>query len=119
MDTHLKKLSREVERVEALAEELKMLSLNLTVANAKLRVRDSAFHTVNASMNEMLDLASFAHDEAAFAARKARGGELDGSDIERKPLELDPLLNKIRTLAEYIIRTVVTIKRGPGVDQKL
>jgi hypothetical protein len=119
MEAHLKKLSREVERVVALAEELKMLSLNLTVANAKLRVRDSAFHTVNASMSEMLDLASFAHDEAAFAIKKARGCKLDGSELERMPLDLDAVLDKISTLAEYIIRTVITMKRGPGVDQKL
>ncbi len=119
MEAHLEKLSREVERVEALAEELKMLSLNLTVANAKLRVRDSAFHTVNASMNEMLDLASAAHDAAAHAVRKARGEKLDDGEIEKMPIELDALLDKIKALAEDIIKTVVAMKRGPGVDYRL
>lgn len=119
MEAHLEELGKEVERVEALAEELKMLSLNLTVANAKLRVRDSAFYTVNASMNEMLDLASTAHDEATHAVRRARGEKLDSCEIEKRPMEIDALLDKIKSLAEYIIRTVVTLKRGPGVDQRL
>lgn len=119
MESRGEELARLAERVEKLAEELKLLSLNLTVANAKLRVKDTAFQAVNASMNEMLDNASIVYDEAALALKKARGADVESTKMERKPVELDAYLDRISGIAEYIIRTVVALKQGRGVDQRL
>ncbi|MCK4856983.1 MAG: hypothetical protein KAT58_03345 [candidate division Zixibacteria bacterium] len=118
MTTKEEEMKRLTGEVENLAEELKLLSLNLTVANAKLRVKDSAFQAVSSSMGELLDNASTVYDEATAVVKQARGEMVAGGDQGMIPRELDAALDRIKSTAEYIIRTVVATKQGRGVDKQ-
>ena len=90
----------------------------MTVANAKVRTKDSAFQAVSSSMGELLDDASAAYNESSSMLKKCRGQQDSDRNMDVKPKELDVYLDRIKNGAEYIIRTVVAIKQGRGVDQK-
>lgn len=111
-------IRRSLKQVETLADELKLVSLNLTVAHAKLRLKDDAFQTVSGSMREMLDTAATTSEKASQLAKRATGdlrAVEDGSDLG-DGLEL--ALDHIKELAERIILTVTSIKHGKGIDQR-
>lgn len=111
-------MSRSLREVTTLADELRLVSLNLTVAHAKLRLKDEAFQAVAAEMREMLDTAALTSEKADELKRRATGSTNsthDGSDLGDG---LDLALARIQELAEKIIVVVNTIKRGSSIDQR-
>jgi hypothetical protein len=104
--------------VATIVDEVKLLSLNLTIGNAKLRLTDNAFQSVASSVRELLDLANDSSAEAEVALKKARGEKLSDSDRRYTQKELDRSLEKIKRGAEHIIQSVVSIKKGQKINRQ-
>jgi hypothetical protein len=105
-----------IKLVEGLVDQLKLLNLNLTVANARLRLRDSAFRSVEQSFGDMLDMVADCCKQAEIGLARAKGDQQDGLDPIAPLLELDQSARKIKAFAEQIIETVVSLKRRERVD---
>jgi hypothetical protein len=112
-------MTKLIKRVERLADELRLSSLNLRVANAKLRCRDSAFRAVNRDVNELLDSAAAAQAATATVLERSKVEQVGERDKYAKPAELDVYLHRIKELAERIVQTVVAIKQGRRVDHNI
>ncbi len=111
-------LSTLIERVTLLADEIKLVNLNLTVANARLRLTDSAFQAVGGSFRQLIDTATDAHEAAELALKRARGTTLSDEEKHKIQRELDSNLERIQQAAESIINTVLAIKKGQRLDRR-
>ncbi|MFH2055538.1 MAG: hypothetical protein ABIJ61_06245 [bacterium] len=112
-------MQRSLKEVTTLADELRLVSLNLTVAHAKLRLTDEAFQAVNAQVREMLDTAARTSEKAEELKRRAAGATQATQDGSELGDGLEQSLDRIKELAEKIIVTVTAIKRGRSIDQRL
>jgi hypothetical protein len=106
-----------VDHVAEMVEEIKLMSLNLTIAHAKLRLNDSAFQTVGRSFQQLLDTAAASAEQATLAVKNARGQKLTDSERFISPTELDSSLEKIKSEAEQIIQTVLSIKKTQKINR--
>jgi flagellar biosynthesis chaperone FliJ len=95
------------------------MSLNLTVAHAKLRLNDSAFQTVGRSFQQLLDMAASSVEEATIALKNARGEKLTDDERFVGQTELDSSLEKIKKEAEHIIQTVLAIKKTQRINRQV
>ncbi len=108
-----------VDHVAEMVEEIKLMSLNLTVAHAKLRLNDSAFQTVGRSFQQLLDTASASVEEATIAVKNARGEKLTDDEKFVGQTELNSSLEKIKKEAEHIIQTVLAIKKTQRINRQV
>lgn len=111
-------LTKLITKVAELVDEIKLLSLNLTIGNAKLRLTDNAFQAVAGSFRELLDIAADGAEEAEVALKRARGDLLTSEEKRRSQKELDSSLDKIKKGAEHIIQTVISIKKGQKINRQ-
>ncbi len=107
-----------IERVELMVDEIKLVNLNLTIANARLRLTDNAFQAVGGSFRQLLDAATDTQDAAETALKRARGDELTEAERNAIQKELDQNLERIRQAAENIINTVLAIKKGQRINRE-
>ncbi|MGB5105540.1 MAG: hypothetical protein WBP29_05385 [Candidatus Zixiibacteriota bacterium] len=108
-----------VERVTLLVDEIKLINLNLTIANARLRLTDNAFHAVGGSFRQLIDTTTETQEAAELMVKRARGEELTGNERDTIKRELDSSIEKIQRAAENIIQTVVAIKKGQRVNRDI
>ena len=112
MSDHYEEIKHLAELISEMIDEIKILNLNLTVANAKLRMTDPAFEVVGRSFNELVDTAAVSSEEASIALKKLRGDKLSDEEARFVPKSLDTHLDKIEKSAEYLIRTVTALKKN-------
>ena len=112
-------MRRSLKQVRTLVDDLKLVTLNLTVAHAKLRLKDEAFQAVGSEMREMLDAANCTSESAAELSQRAIGEIHSTADGANLGEGLEVALDQIKKLAEKIIITVTAIKRGRSIDQRL
>src|SRR5512140_3721019 len=98
-----------VDHVAELVDEIKLMSLNLTIAHARLRLNDSAFQAVGRNFQQLLDTAAAGVEEAAVTLKRARGEKLTDDEQTESHSDLEANLNKIKAEAEQIINTVMLI----------
>jgi len=103
---------RLVDNLSQLVDEIKLLNLNLTIANAKMRLSDDAIHSVSGSFNELIDTTAACAEEAEVALKRVRGEKLEESEERYGTTDIDVGLDKIKRVAEYIIQSVMSIKKG-------
>ncbi len=108
-----------VDHVAEIVDEIKLMSLNLTVAHAKLRLSDSAFQTVGRSFQQLLDTAAASVEEATIALKKVRGEKLTEDEKFVSQTELDSSLERIKKEAEHIIQTVLAIKKSQRINRQV
>jgi hypothetical protein len=108
-----------VDHVAEMVEEIKLMSLNLTVAHAKLRLNDGAFQTVGRNFQQLLDTAAASVEEANIAVKNARGQKLTDDEKFVGQTELNSSLEKIKKEAEYIIQTVLAIKKTQRINRQV
>ncbi len=108
-----------VDHVAEMVEEIKLMSLNLTIAHAKLRLNDSAFQTVGRSFQQLLDTAAASAEEATIALKNARGQKLTDDEKFVSQSELDSSLEKIKKEAEHIIQSVLAIKKTQRINRQV
>ncbi len=107
-----------VERVALLVDEIKLVNLNLTIANARLRLTDNAFQAVGGSFRQLIDAATDTQNAAEVALKRARGDEMSDDEKLYIQKELDQNLDRIRQAAESIINTVLAIKKGQRINRE-
>jgi hypothetical protein len=112
-------MRRSLKQVRTLVDDLKLVSLNLTVAHAKLRLKDEAFQTVSSEMREMLDAANCISERVVELNQRVIGDFHSVEDGANLGEGLEVALDLIKSLAEKIIITVTAIKRGRSIDQRL
>ncbi|MCX6830772.1 MAG: hypothetical protein NT028_01380 [candidate division Zixibacteria bacterium] len=108
-----------VDHVAEMVEEIKLLSINLTVAHAKLRLNDNAFQTVGRSFQQLLDTAAASVEEATIVLKNARGQKLTDDEKFVGQTELDSSLEKIKKEAENIIQSVLAIKKTQRINRQV
>jgi hypothetical protein len=108
-----------VDHVAEIMEEIKLMSLNLTIAQAKLRLNDSAFQTVGRNFQQLLDTATASVEEATIMLKKVRGQKLTDDERFGSQTELDSSLEKIKKEAEHIIQTVLAIKKTQRINRQV
>lgn len=108
-----------VDHVAEMVEEIKLMSLNLTVAHAKLRLNDSAFQMVGRSFQQLLDTAAASTEGATVAIKNARGQKLTDDEKSIDLIELDSSLEKVKKEAEHIIQTVLAIKKTQKINRQV
>lgn len=118
-ETRETEMRRSLKQVRMLVDDLKLVSLNLTVAHAKLRLKDEAFQAVSSEMREMLDAANRTSESATELGQRAIEDVHSVADGSNLGDGLDVALDQIKSLAEKIIITVTSIKRGRSIDQRL
>ena len=106
-------------RVEELVEELKISSLNLTINNAKLRMKDPAFQAMSKQFSKLLDNAAESYNEADYIVKLAKGEKKKERGIELSKLHIDDYLSKIQETAEEIIKNVVELKQSKSFGKKI
>jgi hypothetical protein len=107
-----------IERVSLMVDEIKLVNLNLTIANARLRLTDNAFQAVGGSFRQLLEAATDTQDSAEIALKRARGDALTDEEKQTIQKELDQNLERIRQAAENIINTVLAIKKGQRINRE-
>ena len=107
-----------VEQVTLLVDEIKLINLNLTIANARLRLTDNAFQAVGGSFRQLIDTTTETQEAAEIMLKKARGEDLRDDERDFMKRELDQNLEKIQRAAENIIQTVLAIKKGQRVNRE-
>lgn len=117
-DTSDESLLRLVEHVTLLVDEIKLINLNLTIANARLRLSDNAFQAVGGSFRQLIDSTAETQEAAAVLLKKTRGDKLDDDELDVMKKELDSNLEKIQRAAENIIQTVMAIKKGARINRE-
>ncbi len=108
-----------VERVTLLVDEIKLINLNLTIANARLRLTDNAFQAVGGSFRQLIDTTTETQEAAELMVKRARGEDLSSDERDMIKRELDQSMEKIQRAAENIIQTVVAIKKGQRVNRDI
>jgi CRISPR/Cas system-associated protein Cas5 (RAMP superfamily) len=112
-------MRKDLRRLTGLIDELKLVSLNLAVAQAKLRLRDRAFQAVGSSFKELLDSAARSTERAESLIERAHGRSTELPPPDDEAGQLEVALETIQRLAERIVQTVEAIKRGRGIDKRL
>lgn len=107
-----------VEHVTLLVDEIKLVNLNLTVANARLRLTDNAFQAVGGSFRQLIDTTTETQEAAEIVLKRACGENLTDDERDFMKRELDQNLEKIQRAAENIIQTVMSIKKGQRVNRE-
>lgn len=108
-----------VDHVAEMVEEIKLMSLNLSIAQAKLRLSDSAFQTVGRSFQQLLDTAAVSAEAATVALKNVRGQTLKNDESSVCRIELDSSLEKVKKEAEHIIQTVLAIKKTQKINRQV
>jgi len=108
-----------VEAISRLVDEIKLLNLNLTVANARLRLTDEAFKLASADFGALLDTTSVAQETAEIAVKKATGTPLADQEQRVTLTEMNMHLERVKLAAESIVNTVVSLKKGNSIDQEI
>ncbi len=108
-----------VEAISRLVDEIRLLNLNLTVANARLRLTDAAFKQVSTDFGELIDTTSVAQEVAAVAVKRASGKPLDEDEQQVTLAEMNVHLDRVRKAAESIVNTVVSLKKGNSIDRQI
>lgn len=119
MSDHRDELVKLVDHVAEMVDEIKLMSLNLTIANTKLRLNDSAFQAVGRNFQQLLDTATASVEEASIALKNVRGQKLTDDEKLGDRTELDSSLEKIRKEAEHIIQTVLAIKKSQRINRQV
>jgi len=108
-----------VDHVAELVDEIKLMSLNLTIAHAKLRLSDSAFQAVGRNFQQLLDSAAAGVEEAAVTLKKSRGENLTDDETFIGQTELESSLDRVKGEAEHIIQTVLAIKKTQKINRQV
>lgn len=119
MNDHHDEFIRLVDHVAELVDEIKLMGLNLTIAQAKLRLNDGAFQTVGRSFQQLLDTAAASVEEATVALKNARGDRLTDDEKFINQTELASSLERIKKEAEHIIQTVLAIKKSQRINRQV
>ena len=114
-----KQFAELVQAISRLVDEIKLLNLNLTVANARLRLTDDAFKLTGNDFGTLLDTTSLAQETAEVALKKATGKPLDEDEQRVTLAEMNIHLERVKRAAESIVNTVVSLKKGNSIDQEI
>ncbi len=108
-----------VDHVAELVDEIKLMSLNLTIAHARLRLNDNAFQVVGRNFQQLLDTAAAGVEEAAVTLKKARGEKLTEDELTQNQSDLEASLDRVKSEAEQIINTVLAIKKSQRINRQV
>lgn len=108
-----------VEAITKLIDEIKLLNLNLTVANARLRLTDDAFRLAGTEFGKLLDTTGVVQETAEVAVKKATGEELSDEEQRVTLVEMNLHLERVKQAAENIVSTVVSLKKGSSIDKEI